>query len=88
MIIVSGTALVKRHGRVIDEIGKGDFFGEMSLVNHAPRTASVVASSDLRVLVITAEPFFAILEANPTVCVKILRTVAARVAASEDPGTI
>jgi CRP-like cAMP-binding protein len=88
MIIMSGTALVRRAGRVIDEMHGGDFFGEMSLVNHAPRNATVIASSDVRLLVIGSEEFFSMLEANPMVSVKILRTVAARFAATRDPGTI
>ncbi len=87
-IIVSGTALVRRRGRVIDEMAAGDFFGEMSLVNREPRGATVTASSDMELLVMNSEEFFSVLEANATVAVKILRTVAARVAAHEDRGTI
>ena len=87
-IIMEGTALVRRGGRVIDDLSSGDFFGEMSLVNHTPRTATVTATSDMRLLVMGSDEFYAMLAANPTVSVKILRTVAARLAANQDPGTI
>ncbi len=60
----------------------------MSLVNREPRGATVTASSDMELLVMNSEEFFSVLEANATVAVKILRTVAARVAAHEDRGTI
>lgn len=88
MIVVSGTALVRRSGRVIDESGPGDLIGEISLITRAPRSATVQATSDMSLLVIGADDFTAMLEATPDVAVKIHRTVAARDAASTDPGTI
>lgn len=88
MIVVSGTALVQRGGRVIDEVNGGDFFGEMSLIHHAPRNATITAASDMRLLAIGSTDFCSILEANPSISVKILRTVAARISANQDPGTI
>ncbi len=78
MIIMSGTAVVRRNGRKIDTMGPDDFFGEMSLVNHVPRNADVIASSDVRVLVMHAGEFASVFERFPKVAVKILRTVVER----------
>ena len=86
MIIVSGTAVVRRNGRKIDSMGPGDFFGEMSLVNHIPRNADVIASSDVRVLVMHAGEFANIFEQFPKVAVKILRTVVERLVETQKTG--
>jgi CRP-like cAMP-binding protein len=78
MIIQSGTVAVRRAGREIARLGPGDFFGEMSLINRTPRTADVIATSDVTLLVMDAREFVALLEEHPKVAVKILKTVVAR----------
>jgi CRP-like cAMP-binding protein len=88
MILLTGTALVRRGGRVVDEMHGGDFFGEMSLINNTPRSATVIAASDVSMLVMRSDDFCSMLEDNPALSVKILRTVAARLASKSDPGTI
>ena len=61
MIIESGTAVVRRNNRKIDDVGPGDFFGEMSLIDHMPRNADVVATSDMTVLVMDSREFSTVL---------------------------
>jgi CRP-like cAMP-binding protein len=78
MIIESGTAVVRRNNRKIDDIGPGDFFGEMSLIDHMPRNADVVATSDMTVLVMDSREFSTVLDTYPKVAVKILKTVVER----------
>jgi len=78
MIIESGTAVVRRNNRKVDDIGPGDFFGEMSLIDHMPRNADVVATSDMTVLVMDSREFSTILDTYPKVAVKILKTVVER----------
>lgn len=85
MIIESGTAEVRRDGRKIDDLNQGDFFGEMSLVNHMPRNADVVATSDMTLLVMDSREFSSILSEYPQVAVKILRTVVDRLVANQSP---
>ncbi|MDX1469076.1 MAG: cyclic nucleotide-binding domain-containing protein [Acidimicrobiia bacterium] len=84
MIVEEGTADVIRDGNKVDEIGPGDFFGEMSLIHHQPRNADVVATSDMIVLDMSAREFATMLDAYPDVAMKILRTVVARLAASQE----
>jgi drug/metabolite transporter (DMT)-like permease len=57
-IIERGQAIVTRNGRVLADLGPGDFFGEIALIGGGRRTASVAAVTDLRVRVIR-EPEFA-----------------------------
>lgn len=78
MVIESGTGVVKRDGVEIDTVGPGDFFGEMSLIDHMPRNADVIATSDMTVLVMNSREFASVLDQYPEVAVKILKTVVAR----------
>ena len=52
-VIEDGTARVVRDGQYLDELGPGDFFGEMGLVDNAPRNADVVAKTPLRLMVLS-----------------------------------
>ncbi|MFO7548492.1 MAG: cyclic nucleotide-binding domain-containing protein [Acidimicrobiia bacterium] len=80
MILLSGTAVVRRKGRKLAELGPGDVIGELSLLAEIPRTASVVATSELTVALMTASDFGAVVDENPQVAVRMLRTVAHRFA--------
>ena len=88
MIIESGTAAVFRDGAKIDDMGPGEFFGEMSLIYHQPRNADVVATSDMVVLDMNAREFATMLDTYPEVAVKILRTVVARLVAAQEASEV
>jgi CRP/FNR family transcriptional regulator, cyclic AMP receptor protein len=86
-VITEGTASVTRDGREVARIGAGDIFGEIALLEHVVRTATVTAVTPLRFFVVTAEAFQSVLHADPTVEGKVLRTLARRVLSnSGDPG--
>ena len=51
-IILEGTATVTRAGRVVNVLGAGDHFGELAAIEDRPRTATVTATTDLKVLII------------------------------------
>ena len=78
MVLMAGSAVVRRNGRKIAELNAGDVLGEMSLINTGKRNATVTAASDVKVLVMDAREFSSILSANTAVSNKVLRTVAAR----------
>jgi CRP/FNR family transcriptional regulator, cyclic AMP receptor protein len=87
-VIVEGETQVKRKGRSLGTRGAGDFVGEIALLEQVPRTATVTAKTDLRVFVLTSKDFHHLLEENPKVERKVLRTLAKRVAElSKDPTT-
>ena len=56
-VIEDGTAKVVRDGQYLDELGPGDFFGEMGLLEDAPRNADVVAKTPLRLMVLSGTAF-------------------------------
>lgn len=78
-IIVDGRAEVVRNGKTIAELGPGDCVGELALLDHGPRTASVIASGPVKVLVLGPREFSGILDEVPTLAQKILQVLAGRV---------
>ena len=59
-IILSGTAEVRRGGDLIGTVGAGDVVGEMAILDHGPRSATVTATSQLQVLVLDPRSFAAL----------------------------
>jgi CRP/FNR family transcriptional regulator, cyclic AMP receptor protein len=82
-VLIDGTAEIRRKGRKIDTAGPGDFFGEMALLTEQPRNATVVTTSAVDVLIITARNFRALVESNPLIAVKVMRAVADRLPPGE-----
>jgi len=77
-VIDSGTATVKRNGRKIATLGPGSAFGELALLDGGPRTATVVAETDLSVLILTRPEFAGLLDEVPGLSRKLLQGLAGR----------
>lgn len=78
MIIASGTASVRRKGRKIATLGSGDFFGELALLAGVPRTATVIAETDMVVEALNRAEFATLLDESPSIARKVLSAVAKR----------
>ena len=76
--IEEGTAEVRRGEQLLAELGPGDFFGEMGLVGDTRRNATVVARTQLKVVVMTAQAFRQTARELPDVARKINATIEAR----------
>ena len=72
MIIIEGTATVKRKGRVLARLGPGDFFGELAVVAGVPRTATVIADTDMVIETLNRREFSSLLDESPRIAKKIL----------------
>jgi CRP-like cAMP-binding protein len=83
-LVLDGGARAERDGSEIATFGPGDFFGEMALLAHGDRTATVTATSALAVRAFHKTEFEDLLERSPKVAVKILRTTAERLLNAED----
>ena len=77
-LVVGGTARCLIDGREVARFGPGDFFGEMSLLDGRPRTATVVATTDLDVLVLDRREFATLLDELPGISRKLLEAMATR----------
>ncbi len=81
-LIVSGTAVVHRNGRKLGEMGPGDFFGEVALLDGGLRSASVRTTSHTALFVIHRKDFSTLITV-PSIARKILAGVAARLRAAD-----
>jgi CRP/FNR family transcriptional regulator, cyclic AMP receptor protein len=77
-LIVDGTADVTIGGERRARLGPGDFFGEISLLDHGTRTATVTATSPIHLLGLTSWVFRGLVRDHPTIALNMLRVVAGR----------
>lgn len=76
--IVEGRASVRRRGRKVALLGPGDYFGELALLDRKPRSATVVADTDMALLNMTQREFWTLLEDVPPLSRKLLAAMAER----------
>lgn len=76
--ILEGTVRVSRGGRTVKRLGPGDFFGEMSILTRSPRSASVITDTPVECVTLPASGMRSVLRAEPTICFKMLTTMAER----------
>jgi len=84
-LMVDGKANVLVNGRKRGTLGAGDFFGEISLLDGGPRSADVVAATDVDMLGLTAWVFRGVLEQYPSIAQKMLVTMAGRLRDATKP---
>jgi len=85
-LILEGKASVTIGGKPKANLGPGDFFGEIALLDGGPRTATVTASTDIRLAGITEWVFRGLLREHPSIALKTLESMAGRLrSASKEP---
>jgi CRP/FNR family transcriptional regulator, cyclic AMP receptor protein len=77
-VLVEGTVTVTRNGQKLADMAFGDWFGEIAILTYTPRTATVTATSPVRVLVITDRAFRRVVETMPRIALKVLASVSQR----------
>ena len=82
-LILDGSARVEVSPRKRSRLGPGDYFGEMSLLDGGPRSASVVADTPVRLLVINRRDFTTLLREAPALTQSILTTLSKRLRQAE-----
>jgi CRP-like cAMP-binding protein len=80
-VIEDGTAEVVRDGNKLRDLGPGDFFGEIALAGDRYRTASVVATSPMRLVVLTTSQFRSLQRDSPDVARQLKEAIETRMAA-------
>jgi CRP/FNR family transcriptional regulator, cyclic AMP receptor protein len=84
-VIAEGTATVQQGSRTIATLGPGDFFGEMSLLDGDPRSASVIAATPLRTVRVARSGFHRVLDTDPSIARTIMVELAGRIRRLESP---
>jgi CRP/FNR family cyclic AMP-dependent transcriptional regulator len=77
-VVVEGSANATRNGIQLAHLGPGSFFGELALLDGGPRTATVVAQTDMRLLVFSRREFSQLHGSSPGVAFKMLAELGAR----------
>ncbi len=77
-IVLTGSVAVRRSNRRVATLGKGEFVGEMSLLDGGPRSASLHTAEETTLLVINRRQFMEVLELMPLVARKVLAGMSSR----------
>ncbi|MGI8663247.1 MAG: cyclic nucleotide-binding domain-containing protein [Acidimicrobiales bacterium] len=78
-VLVEGTVSVTINGSEVAALGPGAYFGELSLLDKGPRTATVTAVSPVTVLVLGPREFATVLDEVPSLSHKMLAVLAGRI---------
>lgn len=77
-IVQSGTLSISVNGHVVEEIGPGGMFGEMALIGHETRSATVTAVTDAEIVPIDERLFVVLVHQTPFFALSVLRMMAQR----------
>jgi cAMP-binding proteins - catabolite gene activator and regulatory subunit of cAMP-dependent protein kinases len=75
-VVLTGQAKVVANGRTINRLIPGDYFGEISLLDGGPRSASVLAETEMTLVIITQRGFLAMLAKDPEITICLLEGMA------------
>jgi CRP/FNR family cyclic AMP-dependent transcriptional regulator len=64
--------------KILSDLGPGEFFGEMSILNNAPRSATATCAEDSKLLVIDPKTFEAMVRSNAEIAVRMIKKLADR----------
>ena len=78
-VIIDGTLSVRTPVGAASQLRPGDFFGEMSLLDGEPRSATIAAATDVRLLIVDRLHFWRLLEETPDLLRRILTILSRRV---------
>jgi len=77
-VILEGRAIARTADGVEHSLGPNDFFGEMAVVDGGPRSAAVIAESDMVLMMLTRREFMRLLEDQSSVAMAVIAELAGR----------
>src|SRR4051794_39973310 len=86
-IVIEGTLGVHRGGQKVATLEPGDYFGELSVIDPAPRDADVIAETPCELMIIGRRRFWSTLQSSPTLMKKLLVGLAQRLRAADAADT-
>ena len=78
-IVLEGSVTVRRNGKKVATSGPGTVVGELSLLDHGPRTATVVCETDCTLLILDQRHFMGVIDEVPSIAHKLLASLAGRI---------
>ncbi len=77
-VIQSGKVEIRLGNRLLSTLGDHDIFGEMALIDPAPRSASAVAATDVKIVPVSEKQFLFLVSRTPHFALNVMRTLARR----------
>jgi CRP/FNR family transcriptional regulator, cyclic AMP receptor protein len=81
---VNITKTVRETEKILATLGAGEFFGEMSILNHKPRSAGAVVAEDAKLLVIDPRTFEAMIRGNVEIAVRLIKKLSDRLQEADE----
>ena len=78
-MVRSGTVEVQVNGAVVEEISEGGIFGEMALLEHSPRSADIIAKTDVVAVSLDEKKFIILIAKVPHFSLLVMRSLARRI---------
>jgi CRP-like cAMP-binding protein len=78
-VVLDGSVSVKRNSKKVATLGPGAILGELSLLDHGPRTATATCETDCTLLVLSQRTFLAVVDEVPALSHKLLGALANRI---------
>jgi CRP/FNR family transcriptional regulator, cyclic AMP receptor protein len=85
-VVESGHVEIRFGDRLLDKLKENDLFGEMALVDTSPRSATVIATTDVEVVPLSEKQFVYLIGETPYFALKVMRVMARRLRAQNQPG--
>jgi CRP/FNR family cyclic AMP-dependent transcriptional regulator len=82
-VLVEGEATVKIGNQVLEHVGPGDILGEMGVVDHSPRSATVCTTTNCKFAVIDEKRFHFLVDESPQFAIEVMRVMARRLRQSD-----
>jgi CRP-like cAMP-binding protein len=82
--VVEGEIELRTNAGKIIKVGPEGTFGEMAIIDHSPRTATAVATSDSKLAVIDERTFLFLIHETPTFALQVMRTLTNRLRTQSD----
>jgi CRP-like cAMP-binding protein len=78
-VVLSGTVVVRRNNKKVATLGAGTIVGELSLLDHGPRTATVTCETDCTFLLLSQRSFLGVVDEVPALAHKLMASLAGRI---------
>ncbi len=84
--VISGKVELRRHGHVVASVEADGTFGELAIIDYAPRSLDAVAAAPSRVAVIDEKTFLFLVHETPMFALNVMRALAARIKQIDEAG--